>query len=661
MLSEMKGWQALVIMILLTACTIGAFRQINKCDFINYDDPDYVTQNVNVQHGLTLESIRWAFTTGHTANWHPVTWLSHMLDVQLFGFDPGYHHLINLLFHIANTLLLFFVFNRMTKSPWKSAFVAALFALHPLHVESVAWVAERKNVLSTSFWMLTMLAYTYYVERHDGIDPFSRLEAAPTHDVGSLCGTDSSSRLEAAPTHGVGSLCGTDSSSRLEAAPTHDVGSLRGTDPFSRLEAAPTHGVGSLRTSMDAKEGFLGLFSDLRYLAVLIFFILGLMAKPMLVTLPFVLILLDYWPLKRFDLHAGFAASRRSIKRIILEKIPFLALSALSCVITIAAQQRAGTVESFDILPLRVRMANALVSYVIYVRKAVWPNDLAILYPHPGFRPMWQVLGAAAFLMAITGFVILRSKRSPYLAFGWLWFTGTLVPVIGVVQVGIQALADRYTYVPLIGLFIMAAWGIPELLPEWRCKRIALFASSVSIVLCLAIATFVHVRYWQNSISLYDHTLSVTDRNSIVYNNRGLAHHNLGNFRQGIADYDRAIEINPRYSKAFNNRGVAYFSLGDTKQAISDFDCAVLIASEFAEAYNNRGVAYNTLGAHAEAIGDFDRAIALNSGYAKAYYNRGLAWANLGREDQAVEDFKASAKLDCREAKSLLIKVGIKW
>ena len=354
-----KKKQLIAIYLFLTAASLLAYWQVIQCDFINFDDPAYVTENIHIRHGITMAAIRWAFTTGYAANWHPLTWMSHMLDVQLFGLNPRWHHLTNLLFHIGNTLLLFFVFHRMTKAPWQSAFVAALFALHPFHVESVAWVAERKDVLSAFFWMLTMAAYIYYVERP----------------------------------------------------------------------------------------------SLLRYSAVLVFFIFGLMAKPMLVTLPFVLLLLDYWPLRRLQGAGSGQGIPQSFafRPLLLEKLPLFALAALSCIVTYIVHREGGAVRSFEAFSPGVRIANAVVCYVIYAGKAIWPNDLAVFYPHPGAWPLWQVMGAVLLFGVITLTVIRTAKRFPYLTFGWLWFAVTLVPVIGIVQVGRQAMADRYTYIPLIG------------------------------------------------------------------------------------------------------------------------------------------------------------------------------------------------------------------
>jgi len=608
--STFRKKQILLICFLLTVAAVIAFQQLSQCDFTNFDDGVYVTENIHIRHGITIQAIRWAFTTGRAANWHPLTWMSHMLDVQLFGLKPRWHHLTNLLFHIANTLLLFVIFHRMTKAPWKSAFVAALFALHPLHVESVAWVSERKDVLSTFFWMLTMAAYIHYVE-HPGLK---------------------------------------------------------------------------------------------NYLAVLMFFVLGLMAKPMLVTLPFVLLLLDCWPLQRLqqkksiqgirtEVTKPLSANKRKgksgrkqtsgslpaldpgsstagavqtvvkeeepaddkyqwalVRPLILEKIPLLVLAALSCTVTFIAQQKGGAVKSIGVFPPVVRITNGFVCYVIYIGKTIWPSNLAVFYPHPGLRPLWQVLGAVLFLGAITFAVIRTAKRLPYLAVGWLWFASTLVPVIGIVQVGDQAMADRYTYIPLIGLFVMAAWGIPELMKKWQPTRPprkeALFALPASILACLLIVTWTQVGYWRNSIALYDHALKVTNPNDTIYDNRGDANYCLGNLREAISDYDRAIEINPKYAGSYINRGNAYGKLGDQRQAISDYDRAIEINPEHARAYSDRGAAYGALGNQRQAISDYNRAIEINPKYADAFNNRGAAYGELGNHRQAISDYNRAIEIN---------------
>jgi tetratricopeptide (TPR) repeat protein len=590
-----KKKHILAIYLFLTAISIVAFWQVKQCDFINFDDPIYVTENIHIRYGMTMEAIRWAFTTGHAGYWIPVTWMSHMLDVQLFGLNPRWHHLTNLLFHIANTLLLFFVFHRMTKAPWKSAFVAALFAVHPLHVESVAWVAERKDVLSTFFWMLTIGAYIHYVEH-------------------------------------------------------------------PRLK---------------------------NYVVVITLFALGLMAKPMLVTLPFVLLLLDYWPLKRFEeldagkrregdattnvnssgdfdplpvnkrgrksgkKHTGQALSQSSfhprvaiLRHLVLEKLPLFTLTVLSSIATFVAQGKVGAVVSSGKLPPGVRIINALVSYIIYIRKTIWPSNLAVFYPHLGLRPVGQVLVAVLALIVVTFIVIWSAKRHPYLALGWLWFTGTLVPVIGIAQAGNQSMSDRFTYIPLIGLFVMVAWGIPELVKKWRYHEAILFASSALVLISLFIATRIQVAYWNNDIALYDHALKVTGPNDIILNNRGAAYGKLGNYRQAISDYDQAIGIDPDYAMAYYNRGVAYAELGSHRQAIEDFDRAIGIDPKRSEAYYNRGLEYGKLDNQGQAIEDYNRAVEINPKYAEAYNNRGFAYYKLGNRTQAISDFDKAVEIN---------------
>jgi hypothetical protein len=527
-----KNKQILMICIFLTVATLMVFWWVNNCDFFIFDDQDYVMQNAHIKKGLTMDNIRWAFTTGAVSNWHPLTWISHMLDVQLFGLKPRWHHITNLLFHVANTLLLFFVLRRMTKALWESAFVAALFALHPLHVESVAWVAERKDVLSAFFWILTMGAYCSYVEDQ-------------------------------------------------------------------RLK---------------------------KYLIVVLFFALGLMSKPMLVTLPFVLLLLDYWPLQRFQQTpsdqkinspvSGDTQKGRSKKQkrrtareeakaempagpgrrwalffnLLYEKIPLFALTVLSCIVTYIVQEEGGAVRAW---PLSVRISNAFVSYIAYIEKMIWPTDLAFLYPLSPSLPAWQVLGAVFLVIGITVMVIWKAEKIPYATVGWLWYAGTLVPVIGIVQVGFQSRADRYTYIPLIGLFIIVAWGISEFSKNWRYRKQVLFASSLAVLVCLSVVTRTQVRYWQNSFTIFDRALNVTDNNYISYDGRGHAYGNIGNYQQAIKDYDKVLEIKPDYEGTYISRSRAYANLGNTMQADEDMKAAARLGNEYAQ--NNlkgRGIAW---------------------------------------------------------------------
>ena len=558
----MPGNKAPLIYAFLILVSLVAFWPVTHADFISIDDNEYITENRHVQNGLTLEGVRWAFATGHAANWHPVTWLSHMLDVQFFGLNPHRHHVINLLFHVANSALLFLALHRMTKALWQSAFVAALFALHPLHVESVAWVAERKDVLSTLFWMLTLCAYYRYAEHR------------------------------------------------------------------------------SVR----------------RYLPVLIFLALGLMAKPMLVTLPFVLLLLDYWPLKRLAQSEGMVPDdqRWHLRELLAEKIPLFVLAAISCVVTYLVQQHGGAVGSIERLPLEARIANGFVSYIAYIVKTIWPAKLAFFYPYERLLPAWQVLAAAVLFTALTFAVVAMAKRYKYLPVGWLWYAGTLVPVIGLVQVGYQGRADRYTYIPLIGLFIMVAWLIPEVLSKWRHSRKLLIPLSALILLCCFIVTRTQTMYWQNSFVLFDHALEVTRNNDVAYVARGNAYEALGNYAQAINDYGKALKISPGIASAYNNRGVAYAALGDQEQAIKDYDRATEIDPRYGSAFANRGMAYAVMGYHEKAIEDYNRAIEINPRLAAAYLGRAASYHRLNDEKRAYEDLKNAAALGDKTAQLYL-------
>jgi hypothetical protein len=356
-----------------------------------------------------------------------------------------------------------------------------------------------------------------------------------------------------------------------------------------------------------------------------------------------------------------------ALRPLLQEKIPLFALTALSCIVTYFVQQKGGAVGSIEEVSWDVRIANALVSYIIYIGKTFWPNNLAVFYPHPGSLPLWQPMGAGLLLIAVTVSVIRTAKRLPYLTVGWLWFTGTLVPVIGIVQAGAQAMADRYTYIPLIGLFVMAAWGIPELLKKWQPARFptprkeTLFASSSLVLLSLFIVTRTQVGYWRNSIALYGHSLKVAGPSDVILCNRGVAYGKVGNHAQAIEDFDRAIEINPKDANAYQNLGVTYAKLGNHRQAIEDFDRAIEINPEYAEAYYNRGFIYGKLGDFRQAISDYDRAIEINPDYVKAYYNRGIVYGILGNNRQAIEDIKTAARFDIEDAKKILRSRGINW
>ena len=544
-----------VVCLGLVLAVLVVYWPLMNHDFINLDDNVYVTENPNVRSGFTKSGFIWAFTKPHSANWHPLTWLSHMLDCQLFGLNPGMHHLTNLLFHIANSLLLFAVFMRMTRALWQSAFVAVLFALHPLHVESVAWIAERKDVLSTFFWILTMWAYVRYAEQ-------------------------------------------------------------------PRVN---------------------------RYLAVVIFFVLGLMSKAMLVTLPFVLLLMDYWPLGRLQLgrrenkgKSGF--HRLSFFHLVWEKAPLFVLAAISCVLTFIVQEQGGGVASSDEFPLQTRISNALVSYAVYMGKMIWPSDLAVFYPHPGIVPRWEVI-AAGLLVASLSILCIRAVRTrPYLAVGWLWYLGTLVPVIGLVQVGNQAMADRYTYIPLIGLFIMFAWGVPDLLSKWRHRQALIVICTALILSAIMVCTWMQIRHWKDGISLFKHALNVTVNNHLAHNNLGLLLLNQGRANEAIMHYLKAIKIKPRWALAHYNMGVAKAGQRKFKEAIEYYSEAIKLNPSSPTAHNNLANVLLAQKRFDAAIAHYQEALRINPDYGNAHSNLGIAFAAKGDLKEAISHFREALR-----------------
>jgi Flp pilus assembly protein TadD len=549
-----------VIILFLIAITLISYWSVQNFEFVNYDDDIYVTENIHVLSGITKENVIWAFTTFHASNWHPLTWLSLLFDYELYWLNPAGYHWTNVLLHIANTLLLFLVLNRMTGALWQSGFVAALFAVHPLHVESVAWVAERKDVLSTFFWMLTLYAYVFYVEHPDWK----------------------------------------------------------------------------------------------RYVFVFVSFSLGLMAKPMLVTLPFVLLLLDYWPLKRFpfkpsDSHmysqqgrtenAHFSLKNISIVRLLLEKIPFIMLSIFSSIMTLFAQQSSGAIMPLQQLSLMERTTNAFVSYATYIFKMFWPADLAVFYPHPGTWPVWQVWVSILLFAGITMYVW-KLRHHPYLRVGWLWYSVTLIPVIGIVQVGSQSIADRYTYIPLTGLFIMIAWGIPNISRQWRYKRPILFLSTGLVLLSLMICTWLQVRHWENGTSLFQHAVNVTEGNGTTINNLGNALARRGSIEEAILQYKEAITLQPNNAQAYNNMGKVLMLQGKVNEAIIYYSKAIQLDPRHMKAHFNIGVAYSEIGDNSEAILHYTEALKINPDFVAAYNNLGIIYANQNDLDKAVLYFQ---------------------
>jgi tetratricopeptide (TPR) repeat protein len=553
------------ISLFLLVAVLAVFWPVQDHGFVNFDDGTYICNNSQVRNGLTWRGVAWAFTTTHANFWHPLTWLSHMLDCELYGLNPAGHHLTNLLLHMANALLLFLVFHRMTHAVWKSAFVAALFALHPLHVESVAWASERKDVLSTLFWILTMGTYASYVK-------------------------------------------------------------------------AP------------------GLK---RYLLVLVCFVLGLMAKPMLVTLPFVLLLLDYWPLGRWPFkllahaqppqiehldHVNDQGKR--VTHLLVEKGPLLVLAVVFSIVAFLAQEHGGATKSFASFPMEVRVANALLSYVGYMGKMLWPKNLAVFYPHPGITvTMWQAAPAGLLLVALSILTIRLAKGHPYLPVGWLWYLGTLVPVIGLVQVGDHAMADRYTYVPLIGLFIVMAWGLPDILAKWPHRRAAIATLTAGLLAALMICSRLQVRYWQDSITLFQHALCVAPDNPPAHTNLGVAFAGQGEAEKAIWHYAEALRIEPNYLEARINLGGALAGQGKLEEAIAHYLEALRIKPDFADAHYNMGNALARRGRLADAIAHYSEAVRIKPDDAEAHNNLGIALASRERTADAVVHFHEALRI----------------
>lgn len=530
---------------------------MNNFEFINFDDKLYVTENPTVLSGINKDSLIWAFTFEDKSKtyWHPLSWLSHMLDVQLYGMNPGPHHLTNVIFHILNTLLLFFVLHRMTGALWQPAFVAVLFAVHPINVESVAWVAERKNVLSTFFCMLTLLTYAFYNE----------------------------------------------------------------------------------------KPGIV------RYIVMYFCFALGLLAKPMIVTLPFVLLLLDNWPLGRFKFLQPGSNRWRISFQLILEKIPLFFLAGLSIYLASASIQGIGSYKSLQSGPVMLRIANALVSYVKYIGMMIWPQNLTVLYPFPKMVPIYQTLGAFLTLVCASILFTTAHKKHPYLMIGWFWFLGTLVPVIGLIQVGLwPALADRWAYLPMIGLFIMVVWGLSDLLMRFRIKKSALKFLMIIIVCTLIVVSWNQVGYWKTSVTLFKHSVAVTENNYIAHNNLGQGLLLPGETAKAINHFKKSVEINPGFEIAHYNLGLAFTGQGRLEEALDAYSNAVRIKPNFAVAYNALGITLYRIDKPDEAVPKYLQAIKINPEYAEAYNNLANALVRLDKHEEAVANYLIAIRLDPR-------------
>jgi Tfp pilus assembly protein PilF len=541
--------RAAFLALILALATLILFGPVIYCDFVNFDDPDYVLGNPIVQRGLTVEGASWALRTGHAFNWHPMTWISHMADCQLYGIKPGGPHLTNLLFHIGNTVLLFLLLKRMTGALWRSALVAALFALHPLRLESVAWVCERKDVLSGFFWMLTLWAYARYA---GGKTPNSK-----TQNPKSTAGT-------------------------------------------------------SRNTQHETRYYFLSLF----------FFALGLMSKPMLVTLPFVLLLLDVWPLGRMSREASverrgpkksarsLAGSRLSTfdSRLIFEKIPFFALAALSSLVTFLVQRNQGAVEHLDVLGFAPRLANALISYVRYSAKLFWPVDLSVYYPYPDNWPVWQVTVAGLLLLLVSIAVIGQWRRRPYLAVGWFWFVGTLVPVIGLVQVGTQSMADRYTYLPMIGLLLTVVWGVAELAEKnLPSPKVFLGLAAAAAVAGIMVMTAAQLPAWRNSQTLFEHALNADSNNVVAHVMLGNTFEEKGQFDQAALHYKEAARIKPYFAEVHYNLGNLLAHQRKFDEAVAEFEQALQLRPDAADTLYNVSMVFIMQGKREQAIASLTR------------------------------------------------------
>jgi tetratricopeptide (TPR) repeat protein len=568
--------------VLLTLVTMALYWPATGHDFVNFDDDLYVTSNLHVQSGLTLEGLKWAFFKPevHFGYWHPLTLLSHMVDCQLFGLNPWGHHLTSLLLHALNAMLVFVLLRQMTGGAGRSLLVAALFAVHPLRVESVAWVAERKDVLSAFFGLIALVFYARYVE------------------VQSL------------------------------------KAKVQNQEPESRNPQP------AIRNGPRASR----IPSSIFYLLSLACFALGLMSKPMLVTWPFVMLLLDYWPLRRFEfstLHSPLS----TVWRLVREKIPFVVLAAGAGVVTFVMSKHGGALALNESLPLGVRSGNALISCCRYLWKLFWPTDLAVVYPHPEHWPLAKVLLAGGLILGLSGLLFVRQRRSPFLLMGWLWYCGTLAPVLGLVQVGSHAMADRYSYLPSLGVLILSVWGAYELARGWHYPVIALsVAGSTATILCMAL-TRQQLGHWKDSESLFRHALEVTENNWLAHKTLGDALDEKGQIDEAIRQYQKAIRLKPDYAEVHNNLGDTLLKKGQTDKAIRQYQEALRLKPDFAGAHYNLGIALGEKGQIDEAIRQFQEAIRLKPDFAGAHYNLGIALGEKGQTDEAIRQYQESLRL----------------
>ena len=565
-----RAWVHLLVVCGLVAVTLAVYGQVRRFKFVNFDDDAHVYQNPHVTGGLTAENIIWAFGIHGPSQWHPLAWLSHQLDCEMFGLWPGGHHLTNLAFHLGCVLLLYLFLIKATGSAWRSAFVAAVFAIHPLNVESVAWVSERRNVLALFFGLLTLLAYGFYAKT--------------------------------------------------------------------------------------------GTFS--RYLLVVLFFSLALMSKPLVVTLPLVLLLLDYWPLGRMKVGQSlsvtlspYGSTPVSFSRLLLEKIPLLILAIGASTLTVWCQK--GAFASDALLPIRVRLLNALAVYGIYLRKFFWPSDLGVFYPHPGVvaaDPVSELLASAilggTILLLVTAWAIWSIRRHPYFAVGWFWYLGTLLPMIGLVQVGRQQMADRYAYLSLIGILIALAWTVSETASARKLDRSWLRLGGVGAVFVFAVFGWIQTAYWRESVTLFEQTLFVTKQNSWAHNNLGLALMERGRPADAGAQFIEAIRIDPNYGLAHYNLGVVLHDQGRISQAIPQYQQAIRLMPGYAAARMRLGISFANLGDLGQAVFQFQKAVALAPENQNAHLNLGIALSRQAKIRDANHCFRRVLELDPKSAKA---------
>ena len=554
-MSQNNG-QVIVVFLLLAAVSLIAFGRIAGNDFVDYDEIAYIIGNVHIQSGIHAESVKWAFTTTHFGYWHPLTWLSHMVDWSLFGGNASGHHLISLFLHLGSVVLLFLFFHKTTENIWASAFATAFFAVHPLRVESVAWAAERKDVLSMFFGMGSLYVYALY-SNYSGLS---------------------------------------------------------------------------------------------RYCLCLVLFALSLMSKPLLVTMPFAFMLLDYWPLKRWPWVRNTQSIQTDVRSawgLVLEKIPFLVLSFIFSAIVFLTQKNVGAMSTAEQLPLAERISNVIVSYAAYLGKIIWPTNFAVFYPYAFSIPQWKLILSGFFLILITAIVIYFYKKMPYLFVGWFWYLGAFVPLIGLVQVGEQSMADRHTYLPSIGIAMMLSWSVFYMVQSGKIRGRLAFSAGLAVIAVFAALTWIQCGYWKNSATLFGHAIQVTKENYVAHNNLAFYLNKKGMLKEAVFHASEAIRIKPKYELAYKNRGYAYAKMGDYKNAIRDLNISISLQPDDAEKFNFRGICYSETKKFKLAVGDYNTAIQLKPDYPDAYYNRANTYANkqVNQCTLAIKDYTEAIHL----------------